>query len=108
MSLTPIAPLRTATEPVLANAAQAAAASSTTTAQASDDRDQAFRAVEGGGDMQSGEMLLVEAYAAIWLLALLLILHTWRRQRGLEARLEGLTGDIERARAAAGDGAADD
>ena len=97
MSFTPIAPVWTATEPVLANAAQAAAAPSTTTAQASDDRDQAFRAVEGGGDMQSGEMLLVEAYAAIWLLALLLILHTWRRQRRPGAPLGALTDGIEAA-----------
>ncbi|MBM4358190.1 MAG: hypothetical protein FJ096_08765 [Deltaproteobacteria bacterium] len=58
-----------------------------------------FRAVEGGAEMQSGTALLTEAYAAIWLLALGLVLLGMRKLRRLEARLDGLSSEIARARA---------
>ena len=48
--------------------------------------------------MQSGEKLLVEAYAAIWLILFALVLLSWRRQRRLDERMAGLEGAIEKAR----------
>lgn len=63
-----------------------------------EDRSQAFRPVQGGGNVAPGEVLLVEAYAAFWIVAMVLILGTWRRQRRLDARVSQLKSDLERAR----------
>ncbi len=71
--------------------------SSGTTAE---DRSTTFRPVEGGTEMQSGEKLLVEAYAAIWLILFALVLLSWRRQRALDARVAGLEDALAKARAA--------
>jgi CcmD family protein len=57
-----------------------------------------FRAVQGGDEMQSGTALLTEAYAAIWLLVLGLVLLGMRRVRRLEGRLDQLQGEVSRAR----------
>jgi CcmD family protein len=54
--------------------------------------------VEGGSELQSGEKLLVEAYAAIWIILFALVLLSWRRQRGLDERMTQLEGAIEKAR----------
>ena len=62
------------------------------------DRSTSFRPVEGGGEMQSGEKLLVEAYAAFWLIAFLFILGSWRRQRALDRRIADLESAVARAR----------
>jgi len=70
----------------------------TATAAATGEREQGFKPHPGGADLQSGELLLVEAYAAIWLMAFVLILHTWRKQRQLAVRLDQLQQDIEQAR----------
>lgn len=67
----------------------------TTTA---DDRATSFRAVQGGNEMQSGEKLLVEAYAVIWLVAFGLILLSWRRQRRIDDRVASLEGALAVAR----------
>ena len=56
--------------------------------------------MEGGTQLASGETLLVEAYAAIWVIVFALILLSWRRQRGLEARVDGLQTSLDKARAA--------
>ena len=88
-------------DPVVPTAATAtaptAAASTGTTA---DDRATSFRPVEGGTQLASGETLLVEAYAAIWLILFALILLSWRRQRGLDGRVNGLEAALDKARAA--------
>ncbi len=63
-----------------------------------DDRSTSFRPVEGGGELQSGEKLLVEAYAAIWVILFALVFLSWRRQRGLDDRMNGLEAAIEKAR----------
>lgn len=68
------------------------------TGTTADDRSEAFRPVTGGAEMQSGEMLLVEAYAAFWLLAIAMIVMSMRRQKQLEARIERLGADVARAR----------
>lgn len=69
-------------------------------AETPDDRATAFRPVEGGTQMQSGEKLLVEAYAAIWLIAFAFILLSWRRQRHIDRRIANLEGALQKARGA--------
>lgn len=90
---------------VLPNGASLVLASQSTAPSASavtpepvGEREQGFKPHPGGADLQSGELLLIEAYAAIWLMAFLLILHTWRKQRQLASRLDQLEQDIEEAR----------
>ena len=72
------------------------------TTPSADDRSTAFRAVEGGNEMQSGEKLLVEAYAALWLILFALILVSWRRQKAIDARVVILEGELAKVRAAPG------
>jgi hypothetical protein len=72
-----------------------------TTPQASDGRSTSFRAVEGGNEMQSGEKLLVEAYAAIWVLLFVMLLLWWRRQRKIDERVSFLEAAVMKARAEA-------
>jgi CcmD family protein len=60
-------------------------------------RDGQFRAVEGGNEIASGPTLLVEAYAAIWILLLGFLLVGWRRQSRLETRMKELEQAILRA-----------
>lgn len=68
------------------------------TTQSSDDRSTAFRSVQGGTQLQSGEMLLVEAYAAIWVLLFIMLYLFWRRQAGMNQRIENLEKAIAGAR----------
>jgi hypothetical protein len=63
-----------------------------------EDRSTTFRPVQGGPEMQSGERLLVEAYAAIWIILFALILLGWRRQKRIDARLAGLELAVAQAR----------
>lgn len=67
-------------------------------APAPDDRATEFKAIEGG-ESYSGNTLLVEAYAAIWLLLFAWIWLLWRKQAALGARLDGLEAAIDRAAA---------
>jgi hypothetical protein len=55
-----------------------------------------FRAVEGGTEMMSGGTLLVEAYAALWLILLGLLLISWRRQARIDARVAELERTMSR------------
>ena len=64
-----------------------------------DDRATEFTAVEGG-EHYSGGSLLVEAYAAIWLILMAWIFLLWRKQAALGQRLDGLERTIDRAAAA--------
>jgi hypothetical protein len=57
-----------------------------------------FKAVEGGAEMVSGGTLLVEAYAALWLILLAFLLVSWRRQGRIDARV----GELEKALARSG------
>ena len=54
----------------------------------------------GDHELQSGEKLLVEAYAAIWIILFALVLLSWRRQRGIDERMSGLEAAIAKARRA--------
>jgi hypothetical protein len=69
------------------------------TETSADGRSTSFRAVEGGNEMQSGEMLLVEAYAAIWTLLFVMLLLWWRRQRLIDSRITFLEEAVAKARA---------
>lgn len=89
--------------PIFLSAASQAAASTdkqqaTPSAGTSDSRSTEFRAVEGGNQMQSGEKLLVEAYAAMWVLTLVLVLITWRRQKRTDERITNLEESIAKVR----------
>jgi CcmD family protein len=63
-------------------------------------RDSQFRAVQGGTEIASGSTLLVEAYAAIWIILLGFLLVGWRRQSRLEARMSDIEQAILRAQKA--------
>jgi CcmD family protein len=52
-----------------------------------------FHAVEGGTETMDGPTLLVEAYAALWLILFAFIFVSWRRQARLDARID----ELERA-----------
>jgi hypothetical protein len=75
--------------------------SSAPTTTTAEDRSTSFRAVQGGNEMQSGEKLLVEAYAVFWLALFGLVLLSWRRQRKIDERVASLEGAIAAARAQA-------
>lgn len=78
-------------------AQSSAQAQAPTTTTAPDDRSTTFRPVQSG-EMQSGEKLLVEAYAAIWLLVFALVFATFRKQRKMDQRIQALEESIEKAR----------
>jgi CcmD family protein len=60
-----------------------------------------FKPVEGApAEQYSGGALLVEAYAAIWLIIIAWLFFMWRKQSSLSARLDGLEAAIDRAEAA--------
>lgn len=86
-------------------AVQAAATpSAAPTGETSDARSTAFKAVQGGNELQSGEKLLVEAYAAIWIVVFVMVLLSWRRQRSIDGRVDALEAALRKARARSGDG----
>lgn len=62
------------------------------------DRATSFQPVEGG-EVHSGQVLLVEAYVAIWLFLLAFIALSWRKQARLHARLTDLERVVDRAAA---------
>jgi hypothetical protein len=49
--------------------------------------------------LQSGEKLLVQGYAAIWLIAFALVLFSWSRVRKIDDRLATLEDAVQKARA---------
>ncbi|MDF2697277.1 MAG: hypothetical protein K0S65_5660 [Labilithrix sp.] len=62
-----------------------------------DDRATEFKAVEGTGEQFNGYTLMVEAYAAIWLILMVWLVFIWRKATKLTARVEDLEGAIARA-----------
>ena len=84
---------RTRLVPVAAFAAASAAARTAAAQSAPAEpppRGTEFRAVEGGTEMVSGGTLLVEAYAALWIILLGFLLVSWRRQSRIDARVAEL------------------
>jgi hypothetical protein len=57
-----------------------------------------FRAVQGGSETVNGSALLVEAYAALWIILLGFLLISWRRQTRIDARVAELERAITAAR----------
>jgi CcmD family protein len=70
--------------------------------KSADDRSTTFRPVEGGTQMQSGEKLLVEAYAAIWIITLIFLVSIFRRQKRVDQRIASLEVALEKARGRGG------
>lgn len=66
------------------------------------DRETEFTATTGGPEVKSGEVLLVQAYVAIWLLLFGYLALLWRRQRSLHDRLDAMDKVLDRAIAAGG------
>lgn len=77
--------------------APATSGSAAPAASQSGDRATAFQSVEGGNEQRSGAVLMVEAYALVWLFILGWVAMLWMRQRKLDARLDGLEAAIDRA-----------
>jgi hypothetical protein len=62
-----------------------------------DDRATTFQPVKGGAEHYSGEVLLVTAYAALWLIILAWVALVWRKQAAMGARLDDLEKVIDEA-----------
>jgi len=75
----------------------AASGSAAPASSQSGDRATTFQSVEGGNEQRSGAVLMVEAYALVWLFILAWVAMLWMRQRKLDARLDGLEAAIDRA-----------
>jgi hypothetical protein len=58
-----------------------------------------FEAQQGAPipEQHSGVRLLVEAYAFIWIVAMVFVQLTWLRQRGLSRRLDSLERALDKA-----------
>ncbi len=66
------------------------------TASTPSDRAAEFRAVQGGSETRSGTVLLVEAYAAVWIILFAFVWQSFRKQRRLETRLSDLEAELRR------------
>jgi CcmD family protein len=66
-----------------------------------DQRGTEFRTVEGGTESMDGNMLMVEAYAALWLILFAFIFVSWRRQGRIDARIDELERALTSTRGAA-------
>ena len=65
---------------------------------ASAKRESSFQAVEGNpGESRSGEVLLVQAYAALWVILLVWIAILWKKQGALHERADRLERALDRA-----------
>ena len=63
-----------------------------------DDRSTEFKAVDGEtGEQFSGYRLMVEAYAAVWLVMMVWLFFLWRKQADLSSRITGLETALTRA-----------
>ena len=72
--------------------------------QTPSDRATTFQAVQGNGTEQySGGVLLVTAYAVLWVIVLSWVVLVWRKQNVLDARLDGLEREIDKADAGSRD-----
>jgi hypothetical protein len=63
-------------------------------------RETTFRPVEGGRETTSGELLLIEAYAALWIILLGFLFISWRRQSRIDARVAELERSFAQPRGA--------
>ena len=56
-----------------------------------------FEAVSNTAEARSGTTLMVEAYAIIWTILMVWLLLLWRKQNGINTRIDGLEKAIDRA-----------
>jgi hypothetical protein len=64
------------------------------------DRATTFQAVQGGeAEHYRGEVLLVSAYAIVWVMVLSWVALMWRKQSAMGARLDDLRRVLEKAAA---------
>jgi hypothetical protein len=68
-----------------------------TAPQSADGRSTTFQPVTGEREHYSGEGLLVSAYAILWVILLAWVALGWRKQNALDARLDDLEREIEKA-----------
>lgn len=78
-----------------------APAASASAAPSPDARSTEFRPVEKT-EVRSGEVLLVEAYAVIWIILFGLVLFSFRRQKRLDSRIDELTQELAKVKRAKG------
>lgn len=78
-----------------------AASASAAAAPSPDARSTEFRPVEKT-EVRSGEVLLVEAYAVIWVILFGLVLFSFRRQKRLDSRIDELTQELAKVKRAKG------
>ena len=78
------------------------------TATAAQEGADTFRPVDGEPEEVSGTILVVEAYALMWVVAFVMIFFSLRRQRQLTERLGQLERDLARVRAGADENAGSD
>ena len=70
--------------------------------QVPDERATSFQAVEGNkGEQYNGAVLMVAAYAALWVVLFVWIGLVWRKQSALNTRLADLERTIDQAAAKA-------
>ncbi|MBX3230019.1 MAG: CcmD family protein [Labilithrix sp.] len=62
-----------------------------------EDRAEVYTATAETGEQYNGYTLMVEAYAAIWLIVMGWLVLLWRQQASLTARVTGLEAAIDRA-----------
>jgi hypothetical protein len=63
-----------------------------------DDRSSTFRPLEGAqAEHYSGEVLLVSAYAALFVILVLWVVGIWRKARAMESRIDDLEREIDKA-----------
>jgi hypothetical protein len=79
---------------------QASAVPSAYGSAAPDDRSTAFHSVDASSDQGLGTTLLVESYAAIWVVLMAFVLLGWRKQAALGVRLDDLEKAIDKSEAA--------
>lgn len=65
--------------------------------QSPDSRATSFQAVQGEPEHYSGEMLLVSAYALVWVFLFAWVAFVWRKQNALDGRLDDLEREIAKA-----------
>jgi len=88
----------TATAAATTTATPTAAAAATGTPTATPDtRGTSFQAVENEPEAHSGEGLLVSAYSVLWVILMGWLVLVWKKQAGLNVRLDGLERAIDRA-----------
>ncbi|MEM1030423.1 MAG: CcmD family protein [Myxococcota bacterium] len=56
------------------------------------------RVASDAPEIASGEVLLVQAYAAFWILAMALVALSFRKQRNLDLRVRQLRDEVNEAR----------